>query len=76
MLTDYCFKTQNTIQKAVQLGWGFFFFVCCWGFFFIGYTCDRPIIILESTGEDTDEILIRLGDHKSTCKYINVLSGE
>lgn len=56
---------QNTEYKgSAVIGWGiFFFFVCCWGFFFIGYTCDRPIIILESTGEDTDEFLIRLGDH-------------
>lgn len=48
MLADYCFKIQTT--KTVQLGWGiFFFYVCCW-FFLIGFTFDRPIIILETTG--------------------------
>lgn len=46
----YFFKNIE-YKGSVVIGWGiFFFFVCCWGFFFIGYICDRLIIILEFIG--------------------------
>lgn len=46
----YFFKNIE-YKGSVVIGWGFFFFLFVVGlFFFIGYICDRLIIILEFIG--------------------------